>query len=77
MGALLLVSLRGVHSEWGRFCTFSSGLPSEPVVRVWKSPGVAQCSAGHQPGTPSCSGPPDPNQLQAGSEHTGRQEGGL
>lgn len=62
MGALLLVSLRAVNSKWGRFCTFPSGLPSEPVVGVWKNPGVVQCSVGHQPGTPSCSRPPDPNQ---------------
>lgn len=62
MDALLLVSLRGVNSKWGRFCTFPSGLPSEPVAWVWKRPGVAQCSAGHQPGKLSCLRPPDPNQ---------------
>lgn len=27
MGTLLLVYVRDAHSQWGRFCTFSSGLP--------------------------------------------------
>lgn len=54
--------LKGCALQMGKVLHFLLWSSSEPVVWVRKRPGVAQCSAGHQSGTPSCSRPPDPNQ---------------
>lgn len=54
--------LKGCALQMGKVLHFLLWSSSEPVVWVWKRPGVAQCSAGHQPSTPSGSRPPDPNQ---------------
>lgn len=77
MGDLLLVSLRGVHSKWGRFCTFSSGLP----VNQWYEFGRGQV----WPSVLLVTSPAHPHaqdhqiltSVQAGSERTGRQGGGI